>query len=126
MPHPFADIGTCILQELGARDAIDVRRFPAGSYGATGRYDAPAPTDTPTDAVVNPSTSKEIEKLPENERTKEAITVYTRNPLLTSDVSSQGKADQIVWNGRTYEVQVVGDWSVQAQYAFAVATRIGV
>ena len=58
-------------------------------------------------------------------RTKEAITVFTRSPLLTSDVSTQGKADVITWNGRTYEVAIVEDWSEQAQFAKAIATRKG-
>lgn len=126
MPHPFADIGTCILQELGAHHAISVRRFGGGAHDATGRYSGSTSFDTPTDAVVNPSTSKEIERLPENERTKEAITVFTRNALLTSDVSAQNKADHVIWKSRTYQVWAVGDWSTQAQYAFAVCTRVGV
>lgn len=125
MPHPFADIGTCILQELGAKDAITVERFSGGAHDATGRYSGQVGVSTPTTAVVQPSGPKEIEKLPENSRTKEAITVFTRNPLLTSDVSTQGKADVITWNGRTYEVAIVEDWSAQAQFAKAVATRKG-
>lgn len=123
MPHPFADLGTCILQELGANSAITVVRFGGGAWDSTGRYTGQSSMATPTAAVVQPSTPKEIEKLPENERTKEAITVFTRSPLQTSDVASQGKADQILWNGRTYEVFLVEDWSAQAQYAKAIATR---
>ncbi len=126
MPHPFADIGTPILQELGARNAITVRRFSSGAWDTTGRFSGSITTENLTDAVVQPSSPKEMEKLPENERTKEAITVYTRNALLTSDVSSQGKADQIIWGGRTYEVRLAGDWTAQAQYARAIATRVTV
>ncbi len=126
MPHPFADIGTCILQELGAKHAITVRRFGGGAWDTSGRFSGSTSFDTPTDAVVQPSTPKEVEKLPENERTKEAITLYIRNALLTSDVSAQGKADHIVWSGKTYEVKVSETWEVQAQYAKAIATRIGV
>lgn len=126
MPHPFADIGTCILRELGAEGAITVRSFSGGAWDSTGRYAGSITTEILTTAVVNPSTSKEIEKLPENERTKEAITVFTRSALQTSDVNSQGKADQILWKGREYEVQIVGDWTTQAQYSFAIGTRIGV
>ena len=126
MPHPFADIGTCILQELGAKHAILVRRFGGGAYDGTGRFSGNASFDTPTTAVVQPSTPKEIQQLPENQRTKEAITVWTRNPLLTSDVAAKTKADHVLWLGKIYEVQVVADWSSQAQYAEAVATRIGV
>lgn len=123
MPHPFTDIGTCILQELGASSAITVRRYGGGAWDTTGRFTGSVFADTPTAAVVQPSGPKEIEKLPENERTKEAITVFTRNVLFTSDVSTQGKADEILWNGRTYEVRITEDWSAQAQYAKSIATR---
>ena len=127
MGHPFGDLGTCILQELGAVHAITVRRFGGGAVDpSTGFYGGEVFADTPTTAVVQPSTPKETEKLDELERTKEAITLYTRAALLTSDVSTAGKADEITWKGKTYEVQIVEDWTDQAQYALAIATRIGV
>lgn len=126
MPNPFADIGTCVLEALGAHSAILVRRFGGGSWdAATGRYTGSVSADVPTDAAVQPSTPKEIEKLPENERTKQAITVYTRARLMTSDISDQDKADQISYAGELWEVQVSEDWTRQAQYALAIATRMG-
>lgn len=125
MPQPFADMG-CVLSELGAPSAISVRRFAAGGYDATGRYQSPASALTPTRAVVNPATPREIEKLPENERTSESITVFTSALLQTSDVASQAKADQVVWAGKTYEVKRTQDWTRQAGYAWALAVRVGV
>jgi len=123
MPHPFADIGTCILQELGAESAISIVRYSGGAWDATGRFTGSVSAQTPTTAVVQPSTPKEMEKLPENERTKEGITLFTRLPLLTSDVASQGKADEVLWSGRRYEVMLTEDWTAQAQYSRSVAVR---
>jgi len=125
MPHPIADIGTPILACLGAVGAITVRSFPAGAYVA-GYWSQGAPVDTATTAVVQPSTPKEVEQLPEEERTKEAITVYTRNPLKTSDVSSQDQSDVILWDGREWKVMISEDWTAQAMYSRSVATRVGV
>lgn len=129
MPHPFGDLGVCIVGELGGFEAITVRRRPAGAYDTTpgaGKFVRGAETSTATSAVVQPSTPKEVEKLPENERTKEAITLYTIDALVASDVSAQRSADLIDWQGRTYEVQRVEDWTSQAKYALAIATRVGV
>ena len=125
MPHPIADIGTPILACLGALGAITVRSFPAGAY-VSGYWSQGAPVETPPTAVVQPSTPKEVEQLPEEERTKEAITVYTRNPLKTSDVSSQDQSDVILWDGREWKVMISEDWTAQAMYSRSVATRVGV
>lgn len=125
MPNPFADIGSCILQELGAQNAIVVSRFSGGSWDSTGRYSGQTSTQTPTEAVVQPMPAKEALKLPENERTKEGIMIFTRSPLLTSDVSLQRKADHVTWNGRTYEVLLTEDWTAQAQYSKSLAVRLG-
>ena len=127
MPHPFADLGTCIVAELGAVGAVTVRRKAAGAWNqATGLYVEGAESSELWDAVVQPSTPKEIERLPENLRTREAITLFTRDRLLTSDVSQSEKPDLVIWDGRTWEVQISEDWTAQAQYARAVATRVGV
>lgn len=126
MPHPFVDLSGPIIGCLGGVDAITVRTYPAGSYSAsTGKWTQGTPTDTATDAVVQPSTPKEIEQLPENERTKEAITVFTDLALKTSDVDTSGESDVILWGGRQWKVMISEDWNVQAGYARAVCTRIG-
>lgn len=126
MPHPFVDLFTPILGALGAPGAITVKRRAAGTWNADGTHTRGAETLISTDAVVQPSGPKELMKLPENERTKEAITVFTRTALQASDVSAQLAADLIVWKSREYEVQIVEDWTTQAQYARAIATRVGV
>lgn len=125
--YPFAAIGITILGCLGSPGAIQLQRFgSAGSYNATTGFWTPTnPTVSTPMAVVNPSVQSEVMLLPENERSKDAITVYTLLPLLMSNVSTGQQADQIVWQGRTYRVMISDDWSNQAQYCRAIATRIG-
>jgi hypothetical protein len=72
-----------------------------------------------------PAGPREIQLLPENERTKEAITVYTLAALCTSDVASSDESDRVTWHGRQYKVIQVEDWVSQTGYARAIATRIG-
>lgn len=125
MPHPFVDLFAEFGGELGAKCSILVRSFGGAWDKTTHKYANVTFFDTPTDAAVQPSTPKEVEKLEENERTKEAITVYTSTPLQTSDVSSQGKADVVVWMNKSYEVKLTEDWSEQAGYSRSIATRLG-
>lgn len=126
MPHPFADLGNPIIDALGAPNAIQVEQYGAGSYSATTGLWVSGPVDVVSiDAVVQSSTPKEVEALPENERTKEAITVYTREPIKTSDVQDAEQSQVIRWHGRRFKVHVSEDWSDQAGYYRTVATRLG-
>ena len=125
MSNPFGDIGSVVVAELGGAAAVTLRRFAAPTY-VNGMAVATAPTVSSLDAAVQPSTRREVMKLPEGERTKEAISIFTVEVLQESDVSTGAKSDQVVWKGRTYEVQIVEDWTIQAAYALAIATRIGV
>lgn len=126
MPHPFADLGNPIIDALGEVNAITLTRYGVGAYSdTTGQWVPGASTDSTLDAVVQPSTPKEIQALPENERTREAITVWTREELKTSDVVGSEQADQIAWKGRQYKAQVKTDWTSQAGYCQTVATRLG-
>lgn len=126
MTHPFGAIGVAIIAALGAPSVITVRSFAAGAFDdSTGRWVQGASTETPRDAVVQPSTPREIRQLPELERYQEAITIFTLLPLQTGN-SAGLESDVVLWDSREWKVQVSEDWVRQAGYARAVATRIGV
>lgn len=125
MTHPFGNLGPIIIAALGEVSVISVSRRAVGSY-VNGSWVRGAPTVTNYDAVVQPSSPRELQQLQENERTTEAITLYTLTPLQTSDVSSSVESDIVTWAGRTWRVRLVEDWLVQAQYARAIAIREGV
>jgi hypothetical protein len=126
MPHPFVDLGTPIIAALGATSALTLRRFGLGAYNAQGTWVPTAPTLSTIDAVVQPSSPRQLEQVPENERTSEGITVFTRSKLLTADVQTGQQADELVWSGRTWKVVLVEDWTAQAKYARSIAVRLGV
>lgn len=123
---PFGDIGSAVLAALGAPAAISVTRRAAGAYGTDGVFVPGASSVLPMTAHVQPAPSKDVQQLPENERSKEAIAVYTRDALVASDVASAVPSDEVSWAGRSYKVVRVDDWTAQARYARAICTRMGV
>jgi hypothetical protein len=125
MALPFANIGPVVLSAFGAPSAIGVTRYASGSY-VDGRWSSGAGVATSVDAAVHPAGRRDVEKLPEGEQTKEAIAIYTISPLKTSKAGTGQKSDVVAWRDQSYEVQAVEDWTAQAGYALAIATRIGV
>lgn len=74
-------------------------------------------TETPEDAtgVVQPAMARELERLPEADRVKSTIAVFTVAPLRVGDEAQGISADGIVWRGDTYTIAAVEDWT---QYGF--------
>ena len=60
--------------------------------------------------TIQPMTPREIEKLPEGERSTEMIKIYTGTELKIAVVNGLA-ADIITYNGNKYEVTGVEDWS---------------
>ena len=125
MPHPFVNLGPIILDALGAPGAITVHRKATGGTYVNGVFTAGAETNTSTDAVVQPSSPREVEQLPEGERVRESITVYTGSALIASSVDNANRGDEVSWDGRRYQVRVVEDWTAQAQYSKSICVRVG-
>lgn len=123
MPHPFADMGATLIAALGASGVVSLRRRAAGSY-VNGVYVSGAETVTPMDAVVQHAQPKDLKQLPENERSSEAIVLFTVNRLQTGTPATF-EADRIDWDGRRWKVVLVEDWTDQAVYARAIAVREG-
>lgn len=126
MTHPFASLGPTIIAALGATEVVTITRRAAGAHDeATGIWTPGASSTLEVDAVVQPVTPRDLQMLPEGERTKEAIALFTVAALVTSDVGSAVEADQVAWSSRTWRVALVEDWTAQAGYARAIATRVG-
>jgi len=125
MPMPFVDMASYILPAMGAPAAVTVKRRAVGSW-ADGIFTRGAETLISMEAIVQPSGKKQLDKLPENERTRDAINVWTRAKLLISSVEDQQAADVVTWNGKDYEVLAVEDWTEQAQYCLSICARVGV
>lgn len=87
-----------------------VTRTPAGSY-VNGRYTAGSPTTFPIDAVVQPSSGREIKVVAEGQFAEDTKVLWTSTPLVT--MSPSDVPDTIVIAGDTYSVsQIFGPWSI--------------
>lgn len=105
-------------------DAIEVRRT-APAYYVEGRALHAKPTSTTISAVVQPATSRDTQRLPENLREVEAIAVWCEFALRGASVATGSPSDVIVWDGRNYEVKAVEPWKNLGNYVKAIATRVG-
>ena len=66
---------------------------------------------------VHPGTPETLQLLPEEEKAEEFIVIYTDHPLSAGIPEENGSstftgADRIHWNGQTWRVVRVRDWSV--------------
>jgi hypothetical protein len=95
---------------------IKVKRRSAGAY-TNGEWVEGTENSWTIDVNVQPATPQQLLNLPEAQRTKSAIEVFTEELLKTADVSDKTSADRIEYNGRTYEVHKVTDWSAHTHLA---------
>ena len=104
---------------------LSVTRYAAGSYGSDGVYTPGATTAlTINPAVVYVSTPKEILRLPEGQRTEEAITVFTREPLKTANDPSDTLPDVITYYGISYLVVLSEQWLQWGYYKSMAVKRM--
>jgi hypothetical protein len=91
--------------------AFTVERRSIGVLDDTGRYTRPAPSVVNVNgAIVPENTPAQLMRLPEGDRTQEAIRVFTQTLLRTAREPSMYEADVIVYNGRRWEVSAVEQW----------------
>jgi hypothetical protein len=87
-----------------------VRRYASGSL-VKGRWVPDASyTETEIIASIQPMSGRERELLPEGERTKEIIRIYTKHGLRQAMEKNNVKGDQVSYKGRMYEVKRVDTW----------------
>ena len=79
----------------------------------------PAVQTLPASGCIHPGTPEMLQLLPEEERHEEFITVYT-NFALSLGENEGGETyrtpDRILWNGETWRIVQVKDWSVFGYY----------
>lgn len=125
MTLPFA-IGPIVHGVLGRPDVISVRREAPGSWSeSTGTWTSGSVSTISMSAIVQPAQPREVEALPEAERAKDAIRVFTITALQISSIDGSVRSDRLTWNNRTYEVVKLEDREDQAGYFKAIATLVG-
>jgi hypothetical protein len=109
-----------------ATPSVTLRRYVAQTLSTTtGRFNDPSSSDTALVASVQRPTGRQLQLLPENQRTQEAIAVYTSTLLRTAKPASNLLADRIVYGGDVYEVQTLIDWVPAGNFCQALAVKVG-
>ncbi len=72
-----------------------LRTYPAGSY-VEGEWKQGEPVETPIRAVMQAPSARDLESLPEGERTEGLATVWSRSPLNTADEDDGSRSDEII------------------------------
>ena len=76
---------------------------------------------------IHPGTAEALKLLPEEEKNDQFIVIYTDYPLSTGSPEDAGAsfagADRFHWNGQTWRVVKVRDWSAFG-YVQALAVKI--
>jgi hypothetical protein len=97
------------------RVTMPVTRFDAGAWGADGEWTDGAPVAGLTiTASVQPITPELMEDLPAGNRTSARFVMYAaagQLQLITVDIGEQRRPDRILYRGRSYNLQSIGDWS---------------
>ena len=86
----------------------------------------PSVQTLPASGCIHPGTPEMVQLLPEEERAEEFIAVYTDFPLSLGENDGEVEysvPDRILWNGETWRVVRVRDWSVFG-YCQAFAVKI--
>ena len=108
------------------RFAVDytIRGQSAGAY-VSGEWVEGVETSRTVQAVIYPMTGKELQRLPENERTQGALTIFAAEALQTAQQSAATPAEVLEYKGADYEMDKVEAWEDQGSYWQGRATRKG-
>lgn len=108
---------------------ITRRRYAAGSRGADGRWVEGTATDTSIVASVQPASGEELQRLPEGERTRVAIQVYTATELRATLQAGGTRSDSLIIAGLvgiddgTYQVAQVDPYYALLGHHDAIAVK---
>lgn len=99
------------ITRLYARTPVTVTRPGAQSF-IGGRATYAASTTFTALMSIQPFTDREMFLLPEGERNKQWVKIYSQSPLQGAIVSSSQKGDIVPYNGNNYEVQYDATWDL--------------
>ncbi len=116
---PLLDVSEVLADPMFA-DTITVQRV-VETVDAKGRSQATPQTFSNIPAVVTAATGDALQLLPETARMSGNILVHTT--FILAATSDTTRADVIVWQGRSYTVTLLNDWSTYgAGFHMAVCT----
>ena len=120
---PILNLGP-VVSSFALPNSITVERIQNTSYDSDGFPVYNAPTELQMKAVVHNATPADLQMLPEGERVKETIIIFTRTALVTADTSSKDAADVVQYSGKRYRVLLSENWLAQSGHYRCWAQRI--
>jgi hypothetical protein len=113
-----------ILETFAVPGGLSVTRRAAGTETA-GIYTPGATTTlTVNPIVVQPIAGRTLARMPEGQRTREPVAVWTREALRTAQDPAGAMADRFTYLGALYEVVEVHAWSGQGGYYQYTAVKV--
>lgn len=109
----------------GVFATVTVTRSGAGSY-INGRWAAGVASQFSISASIQPAKMKheELLHLPEGDRNRSALRVYTPTELRSANEADGTPADFIAWDGEQWEVVKVDVWTLGIAHCKALALRV--
>lgn len=92
------------------------RHVPAGFDSNTGKTLPGSTTQFSFTGSVQPLTGRELARLQELEDVRGAVRIFSPTEMQIADQSTLQKADTLVYQGQTYEVDLVYDWNEHGNY----------
>lgn len=93
-----------------------VVRPGASTYGADGRQETETPTTFSVDAVVQPATGPDLERLPQGYQGGMTWTIWSTGELRLRDI--------ITVAGEDFQVASVDEWNVSGNYWRVLAVKV--
>lgn len=91
-----------------------------------GRTQPPVTSTVSAKASVQPTSGRDLQRLPEGKNTQDLVSVWTLEPLQLGDVGQGILPDLVAYNGSTYEAEHVEPWlgHLGVTYYFAIARKV--
>jgi hypothetical protein len=91
-----------------------------------GRTQPPTTVVVSAKASVQPTSGRDLQRLPEGKGTQDLISVWTLEPLQLGDVGAGILPDLITYAGSTYEVEHLEPWTnhLGVTYYFGIARKV--
>ena len=115
--------GTILRLARRARlQTFTVTRFGLTTYDH-GRAIDPVVSTFTIQALIQPAGLNEVIRLPEGERSRKTIAIYTPTPLHHAR-ANDAPSDRIAYGDELFEVSSIDEWDVIAGYIKALATKV--
>lgn len=112
-----------VVDSLGTGDIVVERASSAVTF-VNGNAVVPAGGTITIVAVVQVASPRDLLRLPENDRTREIVIIFTKEALEVSSPTTGLMGDVVQYGGRRYEVIRREDWLVQSGHFRCWAAKI--